>query len=85
MALEHPWLEWQTNGSSRINLNQHELRSCPFCSKLHLSLQFGFDGKAGRVECRNCSAQGPWAWGATRKSVIEGVVRRWNESIEDGD
>jgi len=81
----HPWLEWQTDGD-RVNLNKYKLRACPFCSKLHLTVQIGFDGKAGRVECRTCSAQGPWAWGIDKKTVIEDSIRKWNQTtIETND
>jgi hypothetical protein len=76
-GMANPWLDWQVNGD-RISRITHNLRACPFCESLHLTVQLGFEGKAGRVECRYCSSHGPWGWGHTKQSVIEEAAKKWN-------
>lgn len=72
-----PWLEWQNQGLRR-NGNKYDLRACPFCSSLDLTLQLSFEGTAARVECRECLAEGPWSWSHDKDAVLHDAAEAWN-------
>ena len=76
-TIHQPWLDWQKTGMRR-NGNAYELRACPFCDSLSLSLQLSFNNTAARVECRDCLAEGPWSWSHDPDAALHDAVEAWN-------
>lgn len=77
----YPWLEWQKQNNPQTN-DDTDLRSCPFCASLHLSINVGFEGKAGRIYCRNCQANGPWIIAEQTERVISEAKLAWNSCFQ---
>lgn len=73
----YPWLEWQKQNNPQTK-DDPELHSCPFCASLHLSISVGFEGKAARVYCRNCQANGPWICSERTERVVLEAKQAWN-------
>ena len=75
----HPWVEW----NKELTAHTENLLSCPFCSQKHLSLNVGFEGKAARVTCRKCFANGPWALALETDDAIINARNAWNGLFRD--
>lgn len=78
----YPWLEWQKQNNPETT-DDIKLSSCPFCSSLHLSVNLGFEGKAARVYCRNCQANGPWICSEHTERVIKEAKTAWNGLFQE--
>jgi transcription elongation factor Elf1 len=76
----YPWIEWQKQNNPEM-ADDPELRSCPFCASLHLSVTLGFDNKAARVYCRKCYANGPWICSEDSSKVISEAKIAWNSGF----
>lgn len=72
--MNYPWLEWNKS----LTEHTQNLLSCPFCCQKHLNLTVGFDGKAARVTCRHCLANGPWATSLDKTELISEAQSKWN-------
>lgn len=75
--MKYPWLEWQKQNNPQTT-DDTALSSCPFCASLHLSVNVGFEGKAARVYCRACNANGPWICSEHTERVIPEAKQAWN-------
>jgi transcription elongation factor Elf1 len=78
----YPWLEWQKQNNPETT-DDVTLHSCPFCASKHLSVNVGFEGKAARVYCRSCNAQGPWIVSENPKRVVSEAKVAWNGSFRE--
>lgn len=77
----YPWLEWQKQNNPETK-DDPQLHSCPFCASLHLSVSVGFEGKAARVYCRKCQANGPWIVAEKTQRVVTEAKLAWNSCFQ---
>jgi len=61
-----------------------DIKPCPFCGRLELSIQYGTTDREGtphNIICEDCGATGPWYYLSRDVDDIQYVatVTQWNE------
>lgn len=62
-----------------------EIKPCPFCSSVNLSIKRDSEVEWYFVICHSCGTEGPFKNGSIAYSYKESAIKAWNRRSNDGE